>query len=424
MAASVAIQLLANLAHSPKGMDDFMRLGLTPELFRGPEEEQGWHVLSQFVAHYGAIPSIEIFQQAGLILPPYKNEPVAFYADQLRDRHLHLMLKQGLLGAQEALNGDNAESALGIVTSMVIGLLKTGKKTQLVDFSTEGKAIVFAEMKKKKLAGDDYGMKFGWPTLDNMAEGMQGGDLMTIVGRPGKGKSYAMLYAASHGWMHQNKCPMIVSMEMKPLIMMQRLAALNASKPITQIKKAELSSAAEKDLALKMEGYKDKNRFWVLDGALAATVSDIILYARQLKPDAVWVDGAYLVKVLGHFRQRWERVTEVCEQLKADLAEALNIPVIVSFQFNRETPKKGKKSLDTIAYADAVGQVSSLILAMGMDDDEESPEKLGRRKVEVLKGRSGEIGEFLIRWLFDIGPNYMDFSEIIEPTGEIIYGMG
>jgi replicative DNA helicase len=421
--STAALGLVASLVDSPTGLSDFIRLGLSSELFKGPEESDCWQLLSGYIGKYGTVPNRQRFVDNGIALPLQHADPAEWYADVLKSRHTHVTLKQTVLDVQDALNADKPYDAHQLMTDTVLKLLKTNYKRKLVDFAHEGLDIISKEMKAKKLQGDDYGVKFGWPTLDGMAEGLAGGDVVTIVGRPGKGKTYAMLYTASHAWKKQKKRPMFVSMEMKPLPIVQRLAAMNAKKPITQLKKAELSTAAEKDLFAKLKAYEDENQFWVVDGNLTASVDDIILLARQLKPDVVWIDGAYLVRG-GNQQQRWDRVTYVLERVKSDLAEALDLPVVISFQFNRKQKKGAEADLDNIAYSDAVGQLSSVVLGLGLADDEGSVEAIHKRKVEIIKGRNGEVGEFFIHWQFDQGPDFMNFGEIKTiDQGDMVFGI-
>jgi hypothetical protein len=88
------------------------------------------------------------------------------------------------------------------------------------------------------------------------------------------------------------------------------------------------------------------------------------------------------------------------------------VPVVISYQFNREV-KKGAKAanvgVENIAYTDAIGQLSSVVLGLLQD---ESVETMMQRRIEILKGRSGEQGSYDINWIFDVGPKFMTFSEI------------
>ena len=226
------------------------------------------------------------------------------------------------------------------------------------------------------------------------------------------GKTYNMIYGALHTW-KTGKTPLFVSMEMKPLPIIQRVAAIDTTTAITEIRQGTMSTAKGKAMQGKLQANKDKHPFWIIDGSLASKMGDLVMYATQFSPDVVFIDGAYLIQADNPKMPRWERVTSNAERIKSDIAEALNIPVVISYQFNRDSVKgKNDPALHNIAYTDAIGQLSSLVLGLL---EEDTVETLVRRRVSILKGRNGEIGEFFIRWIFDApGPDYMDFSEIVE----------
>ena len=81
--------------------------------------------------------------------------------------------------------------------------------------------------------------------------------------------------------------------------------------------------------------------FYVVDGNLTATVEDIWTLARQLKPDAIFIDGAYLVKHPKE-RDRYRRVAENAELMKRELAALA--PTVCSWQFAKTAAKKNKKA--------------------------------------------------------------------------------
>jgi hypothetical protein len=60
--------------------------------------------------------------------------------------------------------------------------------------------------------------------------------------------------------------------------------------------------------------------------------------------------------------------------------------------------------MDDIGYSDAIAQASSIALGLF---EEDSIETVHRRRVDILKGRYGEVGHFLVHWLW----HPMDFGE-------------
>jgi replicative DNA helicase len=73
--------------------------------------------------------------------------------------------------------------------------------------------------------------------------------MVSFVGRPQAGKTMQMLYAAHTSWWEQKRNILLVSMEMKPLPIHQRLSAMHVSIPMTWVKNAELSTKALQKLS-------------------------------------------------------------------------------------------------------------------------------------------------------------------------------
>lgn len=409
----LATKLVAALLRSDDALRDYRRLGLHPDLFRGDAERELGELLDAHVRKYGALPSAQtVLEVTGLELPEVP-EPPGFYRDKMVERHVHARLKRALLDAQDRLNDGRPLDAHAGLLREFADLHVEQHRAELVDYAVHGHDVVRAELVRVKKEGSSAGLRLGWPTLDDMAGGLQPGDVLSIVGRPARGKTLLLLYGALHAW--RAGYPVIfVSMEMKPLQIVQRVAAMDTHTNLTHLKKAALSTEKEKDVLAHLLSNKDGRPFWIVDGALTATVDDIEMYCQQFKPAAVFIDGGYLIRSTNPRVSKWERVSDTAEQIKSRVAERLAVPVVVSYQLNREAAKKkGQDSVgvENIAYSDAVGQVSSVVLGLMQD---ESAETMQRRRVQVLKGRSGETGSFDVRWNFH-NPPAMDFSEIEEP---------
>lgn len=410
----IGIKLVAGIMNSDNPLHTFYDLNLKEALFKGVGELELFDFVLTHIKRNGVVPHRDtVMDKLGVKIPNTVPEPPSYYFAEMLDRHVHQSLKTAIISASDTLNNKDPHKAFEELKRSLLGLHVDFNGKAIVNYSEEAATIVTNEIIKVNQLGDDYGLKFGWPSLDLMSGGLIGGDVVSIIGRPAAGKTFLMLYAAYNAW-KAKKVPLVVSMEMKPLPLVQRLAAIDASIPVHNIKTGQLPTipvSQGKKLVSTLKDNKNKHPLWIIDGALTATVDDLILYCAQFNPDVVFIDGAYLLRSNNPKIGRWEKVTENAERIKSELAEALNIPVVISYQFNRKAneKKEGAPSVDDIAYTDAIGQLSSLVLGMMQP---EGVETLNQRRIEIMKGRGGEVGGFDINWNFDKGPSYMDFSEL------------
>ncbi|WP_232452717.1 DnaB-like helicase C-terminal domain-containing protein, partial [Burkholderia ubonensis] len=359
-------------------------------------------------------PAVETLLQK---FPEFKDvpspEPAKYYLDLLDTRFCYEQIDGANIESQSILKNDPKaiDQALARMKQSIDNITHQRHRTQILDLGKEGPGMVMNEY--HKINAKESLITFGWPTLDGMVNTLMPGDVVSFVGRPASGKTFLGLYGALHNWRNGQNV-LFASMEMNALAIAQRCAAMYAHTGLTQLKSA---GYATKPYMLFAEGLqnmmKEPAKFYVLDGNLAAMVDDIYLLAAQLGCDAVWIDGAYMLKHKNPRLDRFTRVAENVEHIKQATTD-LEIPTVCSWQFNREAAKKKankqKAGLEDIGYSDAIGQISSVVLGLMQEDSVETSQ---HRIIDVLKGRSGETGQFSIKWDF-IG---MNFDEVQDGTG-------
>ena len=426
MAQEGSKMLMGLVDFGEKGFAEFMDYQLKEDMFKGDEKDL-FRFVKKHVMGYAKLPeraTIESWADDNATSVPSEEaipEPPKFYLDKLEHRNLRLNLLRAMKSAEE-LRQEEPQAALSSLTSSIIALNNSTRRTKLVNFSEEGKGIITAEFVKAH-SDVEIGLKFGWPTFDRMSGGLGGGDVVTIVGRPGMGKTYLALHGMIHAW-HQGMTTLFVSMEMKTTPIVQRVAAMATNTSIDELRTGKVASKKYKGMMNVIGSMKGEHGMWIADGALSATVEDLQMLARQLQPDLLIIDGAYLLRHPNVRLARHDRINTNVEDIKSFLAEALNIPVVQTFQFNREATKKktlDEVGLENIAGSDAIGQLSSVVLGLF---EEESIETKLKRVIRVMKGRNGETGEFTINWRFggfgikqdhddDDVSNIMNFTEIL-----------
>jgi hypothetical protein len=401
-----------------------LKHGAADHLFMGNESEV-YDFIREFVKEYGVLPKEETIEtHTGQSLVK-ATEPAGYYYDLLGQRYTEQKLKVGMTNAQKLLKADvkDIDGASKVLAEMLMEVSMKRQVKQISDFRF-ALADIIGEYATKLNASENYGLQLGWPYIDQKTGGIVAGDLVSFVGKVMQGKTWMMLHSAHHGWNQANQAllggaedvpdqsRLFISMEIKALPIKQRLAAMQAHIPMTQLKQAELSTINLKGLKQELgviQGYRDA--FWVVDGNLTATVEDIWMMVRQLKPSAVYIDGAYLLKHPTE-RDRFVRVAENCDLLKTQVCDL--VPTVASWQFQTKGKqvKKGEKlGLDDIGYTKAIAELSSIVCGLFQED---SVETLIKKQIDLLKGRSGETGQWETHWDFQT----MNFSQYIEKAPE------
>lgn len=404
-------KLLSSLIHSGD-VDQYIKMGLSKELFRESEQIL-FEAIHSHMMKFGVLPHPETINalkglEEGVVSTV---EPPSYYLEEVSKRYLQTRLSVAVAQSHELLLQKQPDEAYSLIRSILNGLFNFKNRQHLLDFR-ESSELLIPEYKLTKIGGAKSRLMFGWPTLDSMTGGLRAGDLCTYTGRPAAGKTFQLLYSAITAW-RKGATPLFISMEMDAITIMQRLAAMEGSLPMTQVLKAELTSTSIAKYYNMLAGLKErKNPFWIVDGNLTTKVEDILMLCHQLKPTGVFVDGAYLLRHPNSRLNKWDKMTENAELLKLTIATDLGIPVVASYQLNREVKKKKKgdeKGVEDIYGSDAIGQLSTVSLGLFQVEDVETAV---RREVTVLKGRNGEAGKFHINWDF----THMDFSEHNPPT--------
>ena len=150
---------------------------------------------------------------------------------------------------------------------------------------------------------------------------------------------------------------------------------------------------------------RQENKIYLTDASMSLGISDVKSAAYIYKPDAIYIDGAYLLRAEIYTKTRYEQVSSVAESLKM-MAKELNVPVFATYQLNKNT--------SDIYQSDVVRQLSSIVLEMSDYSEIEENVWGNHHKPKLLnitKGRDGEEGSVIV--LLD-----MDHTRIIQSSRE------
>ena len=383
---------------------------LSPELF-SVNERPAFLWADEHLKTFHALPKVDTLAQ---MFPDVAQvqalEPVAYYVKLLEDSFCYGRINQANIDSQNLLKADQADhdSALDVLRKAIKDIEQQRYRTRVLDVGKDGAKVVLGAYHNLKSL-EELSI-FGWPYMDDQAGPGQPGEVISIVGRPAAGKTWLALWVALKNWL-KGQAVLLVSMEMAQLAILQRVAAVYTSCNVTQMKVGGYSKQTYTKFVGGLTGMtQEKGKLYVIDGNLATNVEEVYALADQLGCRTVVIDGAYLVRSRNPRLDRYQRVAENVETMKRYSGE-LQACTFSSWQLNRDAVKKNKTGLKTeanledIGYSDAIGQISAVVLGLLQEDGIET---MLKRKVRVLKGRNGEIGEFEIAWDFQ----GMDFGQV------------
>lgn len=407
---SVGLGLLHRLLVDGRQISELMEAEITLDTL-DTQEGRVYAYIEEHLALHEVMPKIETVEaELEFKFPKFPDEPFGYWLTGVERRAQTKVILDGCKDMKDAVtDGD-----LGLAKTKARDLVLLLDRRDPVDRVTTMQAIapsVLSEHDIRQRRGTVSGIPFGMEYLDRVSDGAQGGDTVAVVGRPGVGKSYFMLEMARKGYHGGAGSPLVATFEMKPFQCVRRLIALETGVSATMIRLGKLSHWGRERVAEGVTSIQLGQRpFYILEGGLRTTVEDLALRVQELRPNALYVDGAYLLRTRSKAGSaRWERVAETAEVLKM-IAREFNIPVIETYQFNR----RGPGSLGNIGGSDAVGQLASIVIAL--DDEQQGGHTMWAARqfklMKLLKGREGERGT--IRVLYDMERMLIRQEEVLS----------
>lgn len=408
---ATGLQFLRAAVNSGQASKRFLRQ-VTEAMFT-EDELQAYRFVRDYMAQYRAVPTIGIVQEEGITLPPLRQNAEAgvdYFFDLLRKRKAYTVVNELHPQLTTAMRTRNTTDMLRVLREMVAGAASSidGHRFSTLGDEAEG---VWSKYLEAKANPGLRGITLGWPTMDYLTNGAEGGDVIALAGRPSMGKSYLLLEMAQAAWITGNSTA-VVSMEMSLEQICRRWIARYLRINPNFIRKGELSTFGEQRLRAAIDAISNMPPVHLIAGDMHKEVAGIAAMIEEHSPDAVYIDSAYLMVPSARtgMVKGWEMLGKVMVELK-QLASHYNIPIIGSFQFNRNVRSNSDKEADLsdVGGGDSIPQAASIVIGVRQGP---APFESTQRMVTVMKNREGETGRFPIA--FEFSPMNFDEVELIE----------
>ena len=216
------------------------------------------------------------------------------------------------------------------------------------------------------------------PDVTNKLNGIKDGEVLTIIGRYGSGKS-ALIENSIIRWLMEGERVLVISNDMSTTATAMRLDSFLVHQNVSMMDKSHLP-ILDKIASIV---YNSLDGQIIIPSKPIQYVSEIVGIVKQEQATILVVDGAYLVKSersKDKGSRNWEAISDTSGELTW-LAHTLEIPVILVSQANRS---------GDVAYSNSLAQDSDILIKL--DDETEvmaEEEYIKAIQISTMKNRRG-----------------------------------
>ena len=373
-----------------------------------------WEPVYQWVLDYtnkhGQPPSERAFHTAwgDIEIEDTTTETYSGLFDELLDAYRKRLVAEAMSTATASLDKDDVTKAISALSSALQSA--SAETTRLRDFNIiegwESRLARYQEMRDTPNAL--RGIPTGFHGLDRITHGLRPQQFIVMVGEPKRGKSLFELIMANACHRHGLR-PMFISFEMSVSEQESRFDALNAKVPYDRILSGQLSDAEMSRIRQAMIQQKNMHPFIMSeDSHSLTTVSAIAAKIQEYQPDAVYIDGMYLMDdENGEPKGSPAALTNITRATKR-LAQRFDIPVVgtsqvLSWKLNNKRTRA--ITADSIGYTSSFVQDADLVLGV-----ERNPDLDDQAIIRVVEARTAAQAQVHVKWDWQT----MEFEEVHE----------
>jgi len=260
-----------------------------------------------------------------------------------------------------------------------------------------------------ELSGEDFdrvealrasgGALTGIPTglcdLDNLMGGMQPEDVIIIAGRPGIGKTSLLLSIALNA-AQAGHGSFILSLEMSRSQLVQRFKAALSEVSTQKMRTGNLNDA-EFAAFVAATGKLSELNIWIDDANDTTPLQLMAKAQRHIQRhhvEFIIIDYVQLMNSGSRIDNRAQEVGAISRGIK-QMARALNVPVLVAAQLNREVENRATKKpqLSDLRESGSLEQDADVVLFIHREEVyKDDSDKVNQADLIIAKHRNGPTG--------------------------------
>jgi replicative DNA helicase len=278
------------------------------------------------------------------------------------------------------------------------------QKNDTIKDSKQQLQILINDLEAKSQSKGVIGLKTPWNNLNEQIITSKKGELVTVAGRPGSGKTNFAVNWFSHQ-IKNKQSAIYFSLEMTTDELLCRLAADWSNTYYSKFHDANFQQDDWSRITGLGAIYKDLKTY--IDDSSVQTISTIRAKCRRIKKthglDFIVIDHVGLMEH-GYKDNETAGLSKISKELKR-LAKDLGIVVVMLSQLNRSCEQRTNKRpmMSDLRQSGSIEQDSDTVLLLYRDDyyNEDSQNK-GIAEINAAKVRKGRTGTVLLKTEFEM----------------------
>lgn len=331
-----------------------------------------------------------------------------FYAKKIKEYYLGRTFVKRTAEMSSKLSDKNINEILYEADDFVNACMTNVERIEPATSKQVAVSIIEDIQKTAMKKGELEGFDTGYDALNEMTDGIQKGNLITIGARPSIGKSAFADQLNVNLALHGTKT-VTFSLEMTKKEIQRRRAGAFANVPLSKIKKGLLSAAQGQRINQVCQKLFDTDMLLYDSAAIGFDFNEIVsrirIHAKQ-GYQVFFIDHLGLLEYgEGTGMKEFEKISQMTKRFKK-LADTLNIAIVLICQLSRDTEGK-EPQLNSLRGSGSIEQDSNVVMflhrARQTNNEVSIPTKL-----LVVKNRDGSCGEIN----FDFCPMTTFFREL------------
>ena len=362
-----------------------------------------WTALKSYHTKYRSLPDVSLMQEK---FPDLEKVEVKgdtrYYVDELRNHFIRTQFQQVMLKAAGDLKTDSPARVLEKAYSEMtkLGRLSnTARDLDLTDVAAAERHIVALHERSREMGGTP-GIKTGLKSIDlNYPTGIAPGHMVVAIGWPSRGKTWFCSYLACKAW-EQGFHPMIVSLEMSPENMRDRIYTMMASGLFRASDFARGDISLDNFRAWGNKVMSDKPPFTIVstDGMTEMTPAMVEGKIEQHRPDLVIADYHQLFTNNGRSNSPIERAMNISREFKRlAVSREVGLIDITAATSDDTSDRDSPPMMSQVAWSKAIEYDADMAFAVHRESDTNLINIVGR------KNRFGDLFDFYMEVDLDRG---------------------